>query len=90
MVRRGFCAACGTPLTYEAPDGMAVAAGAFDEPARLPPTIQYGIEAKLPFVDALGSLSALRSEEDAEAGDFLLHIVSRQHPDHDTAEWPPG
>jgi len=90
MVQRGFCADCGTPLTYEAPDGVAVAAGAFDEPARLPPTIQYGIEAKLPFVDALGSLSALRSEEDAEAGDFLLHIVSHQHPDHDTAEWPPG
>lgn len=89
-VQRGFCADCGTPLTYEAPDGVAVAAGAFDEPARLPPTIQYGIEAKLPFVDALGSLSALRSEEDAEAGDFLLHIVSRQHPDHDTADWPPG
>lgn len=88
-VQRGFCADCGTPLTYEAPDGVAVAAGAFDEPARLPPTIQYGIEAKLPFVDALGSLSALRSEEDTEAADFLLHIVSHQHPDHDTADWPP-
>lgn len=77
------------PLPYEAPDGLAVAAGAFDAPARLPPTIQYGIEAKLPFVDTLGSLRALRSEEHAEAGDFLLHIVSLQHPDHDTADWPP-
>mgnify|MGYP006200096753 CR=1 FL=1 len=28
VVRRGFCADCGTPLTYEAPDGVAVAAGA--------------------------------------------------------------
>ena len=35
VVRRGFCADCGTPLTYEAPDGVAVAAGAFDEPERL-------------------------------------------------------
>ncbi|MFS2045522.1 GFA family protein, partial [Stenotrophomonas geniculata] len=26
VVRRGFCADCGTPLTYEAPDGVAVAA----------------------------------------------------------------
>ncbi|NWF33815.1 GFA family protein [Stenotrophomonas sp. SAM-B] len=90
LVQRGFCADCGTPLTYEAPDGVAVAAGAFDEPTRLPPTIQYGIEAKLPFVDTLGSLGALRSEEDTAAGDFLLHIVSRQHPDHDTTDWPPG
>lgn len=89
MVQRGFCADCGTPLTYEAPDGVAIAAGAFDEPARLLPTIQYGIEAKLPFVDRLGSLSALRNEQDAEAGDFLLQIVSHQHPDHDTSEWPP-
>ncbi len=24
---------CGTPLTYEAPDGIAIAAGAFDDPA---------------------------------------------------------
>lgn len=89
-VQRGFCADCGTPLTYEAPDGVAVAAGAFDEPARLPPTIQYGIEARLPFVDTLGSLTALRSEQDTEAGDFLRYIVSHQHPDHDTDAWPPG
>lgn len=90
LVQRGFCAECGTPLTYEAPDGLAIAAGAFDEPARLPPSIQYGIEARLPFVDALGSLDALRSEDDAEAGNYLLHIVSRQHPDHDTDAWPPA
>ena len=25
-VRRGFCAECGTPLTYEAPDGVAIPA----------------------------------------------------------------
>ena len=90
LVQRGFCAECGTPLTYEALDGLAIAAGAFDEPARLPPSIQYGIEARLPFVDALGSLDALRSEDDAEAGNYLLHIVSRQHPDHDTDAWPPA
>ncbi len=29
---RGFCAECGTPLTYEAPDGVALAIGAFDHP----------------------------------------------------------
>src|SRR5688500_940779 len=26
-VKRGFCAECGTPLTYEAPDGIALAIG---------------------------------------------------------------
>src|SRR5690606_10887424 len=34
-VLRGFCAACGTPLTYEAPDGVALASGAFDAPAAI-------------------------------------------------------
>lgn len=53
LVRRGFCADCGTPLTYETPVGVSVAAGAFDEPGRVSPSIQYGVEGKLPFVDAL-------------------------------------
>ena len=34
---KAFCADCGTPLTYEAPDGIAIAAGAFDDPSALPP-----------------------------------------------------
>lgn len=89
LVRRGFCAACGTPLTYEAPDGVALAAGAFDDPAALPPRIQYGIEGRLPFVDALTTLPARRTEEDEAAAEFLSRIVSFQHPDHDTADWPP-
>ena len=90
LVRRGFCAACGTPLSYEAPDGVALAAGAFDDPATLPPRIQYGIEGRLPFVDALATLPARRTEEDEAAVEFLSRIVSFQHPDHDTADWPPG
>lgn len=83
-VKRGFCADCGTPLTYEAPDGVAVAAGAFDDPAALPPVIQYGLEGKIAFVDTLHTLKAKRTEEDEGAGDFLHAIVSYQHPDHDT------
>ncbi|QRM42470.1 GFA family protein [Rhizobium sp. BG4] len=86
---RGFCGDCGTPLTYEAPDGLAIAAGAFDDPAALPPTIQYGIEAKLPFTDRLHTLPGIRTEDDVEAAEFINDIVSYQHPDHDTAAWPP-
>lgn len=88
LVLRGFCAECGTPLTYEAPDGLAIAAGAFDTPERLPPAIQYGAERKLPFVDALADLPARTTEEDVAASTFLADVVSRQHPDHDTAQWP--
>jgi hypothetical protein len=89
FVSRGFCADCGTPLTYEAPDGMAIAAGAFDDPAALPPVIQWGTEAKVGFVDGLHGLPGQRTEEDQAAGSFLTEIISYQHPDHDTADWPP-
>ena len=86
--RRHFCADCGTPLTYEAPDGVALAAGAFDAPAALAPWIQYGIEGKLPFTDALAALPARRTEDDQAAAAFLSRIVSFQHPDHDTPDGP--
>lgn len=85
--RRGFCADCGTPLTYEGEDGMAVSAGAFDQPERLPPTVQYGTESKLPFVDELGALEVILQEDDPDA-ERLRTLVSRQHPDHDTPRWP--
>jgi hypothetical protein len=87
-VERGFCGDCGTPLTYEAPDGVAVAAGAFDDPSRLPPVVQFGIENKIDFVDHLNELPARRTEEDAAQAPFVLEIRSYQHPDHDTVVWP--
>ncbi|MFK0330336.1 GFA family protein [Rhizobium sp. NPDC090275] len=90
VVERGFCADCGTPLTYEAPDGIAIAAGAFDDPSALPPIIQFGTERKIDFVDHLHELPARVTEDDAEAAPFVLDLVSYQHPDHDTAEWPSG
>jgi len=88
LVRRGFCAGCGTPLTYEAPDGMAVAHGAFDDPAAIPPTRQYGLEARLPFLDGLFQLPGTRTEQDVAATPFLAALVPHQHPDHDTVAWP--
>lgn len=83
LVQRGFCADCGTPLTYESPQGVAIAAGAFDTPALMPPVIQYGAEAALPFVDAIAQLPS-RSTDAGDASAFLARIVSNQHPDHDT------
>jgi hypothetical protein len=89
FVERGFCADCGTPLTYEAPDGIAIAAGAFDDPSAFPPTRQFGTEGKISFVDTLHALPGHRTEEDADEAPFVLEIISYQHPDHDTPNWPP-
>ena len=88
FVERGFCADCGTPLTYEAPDGIAIAAGAFDDPSLLPPVVQFGIEGKIGFVDHLHELPGERTEDDVANAPFISHIISYQHPDHDTESWP--
>lgn len=91
-VRRGFCAACGTPLTYELigrrdDEEVEVAIAAFDDPTLAAPAIQVNPADKLPFTDALPSLPT--RTEDAEQAAFNASVVSYQHPDHDTAVWPP-
>lgn len=89
LVARGFCAGCGTPLTYEAPDGVALMIGAFDHPEEIAPVVQWGVEAKLPYADAVPELPGHATMDDVEAADFLSRLVSYQHPDHDTEAWPP-
>ncbi len=87
-VKRGFCDTCGTPLTYEAADGVAIAAGTLDDPASVPPHIQFGVEGKLAFVDHLHALPARDTMADIKDAPFLSDIISYQHPDHDTDSWP--
>jgi hypothetical protein len=89
-VKRGFCADCGTPLTYEV-DGehVELAIGAFDNPILVAPVIQVNPADKLPFADGIPGLPTRHAGDKPEADAFLAEIVSYQHPDHDTAEWPP-
>ncbi|WP_062115976.1 GFA family protein [Aureimonas sp. AU40] len=82
-VLRGFCSRCGTPLTYEAPEGPALSIGAFDDPSAIRPEIQFGCEGKLPYVDELPSLPVRSTQEDAGEHPYLADIRSFQHPDHD-------
>jgi hypothetical protein len=86
--QRGFCAACGTPLTYEYGGPVEVAIGAFDNPALVPPTIQVNLNDKLPFFDGLCSLPVRAAGAEPKQEEFKAAVVSRQHPDHDTAVWP--
>jgi hypothetical protein len=46
IAERGFCAACGTPLTYEAPASprMDLTVGSFDDPSLFKPTEHCGSE----------------------------------------------
>lgn len=82
-IQRGFCSACGTPLTYEHPQGMEIAIGAFDEPALLEPEVQVNHQHALPWIERLFEKRHTSQSVDEAS------IVSFQHPDQDTAEWPP-
>ncbi len=86
---RLFCEKCGTPLGYDAPDGLGLAIGAFDEPNTIVPERQWGMEAKLKCVATLDDLPSSRTEEDMASAPFLADVVSYQHPDFDTAKWEP-
>jgi hypothetical protein len=88
-VLRGFCADCGTPLSFEAPDGIGLAIGAFDDPASIRPLVQWGTEAKLPYVDEMPGLPGEDTMADITNAPFLADLVSYQHPDYDTDTWPP-
>ena len=90
LVRRGFCEACGTPLTFEAEGGTpSLSIGAFDDPSNLAPTLQMGEDDKLPYADGLAGLPGIPPADRERAAAHFTRIVSRQHPDHDTDVWPP-
>ncbi len=88
---RGFCAQCGTPLTfrYLTSNRIAFSLGSLDEPERIRPAMQYGIEAKMPWFTALDGLPGERTEDDSEAERIArIRASNLQHPDHDTEAWP--
>jgi hypothetical protein len=90
IVARGFCSACGTPLHMKE-DGdpiYEIAIGSLDNPEAAPPTEQAGIEAELSWFKSMPHLLSHRTEDYRSAED-LAKLRSLQHPDHDTAEWPP-
>lgn len=88
-VRRGFCGNCGTPLSYEGPDGVAIAIGAFDAPGLVPPVVQFGVEGRIAYVGSLHELPERDTMDDIAAAPFLADLVNYQHPDHDTTDWTP-
>ncbi|WP_404339693.1 GFA family protein [Sphingomonas sp. MMS12-HWE2-04] len=67
IARRGFCAQCGTPLTYEAQDHafMDLTVGSFDDSARFKPVEHSGCESwHRDWLDTSG-LPASRTDENA-------------------------
>lgn len=87
IAERGFCPACGTPLTFRYLDSdmINVSIGSLDRPAEVPPGKQYGTESRLPWFGELAALPGTRTEDDLPA-DLQEREKSAQHPDRDTPE----
>jgi hypothetical protein len=82
VAERGYCANCGTPLTYRilGQDRISVTIGSLDKPGAIAPEMQYGVESRLPWLHSIGALP----ERDI-AGLFGpgAAVRSHQHADHD-------
>ena len=94
-VRRGFCNQCGTPLFFETVDfdGMAVTLGSLDDPGAVRPVSSYGSEAQYSWLGAVCEMVGRATEaEEFLDGQRVRDIAAsnRQHPDHDTDQWPPA
>jgi hypothetical protein len=84
IVERGFCRDCGTPLSfrYTTKEHIAVAIGSLDEPARIEPAHQYGVESRVPYFAELAGLPGTATEDDIPPEE-MKRLASRQHPDRE-------
>ena len=90
VIARDFCGDCGTPLTYRQldKDRTSIALGSLDHPERVPVTLQYGIESRIPGIEKISQLSGKKTSDWVEPA-RAPKLASRQHPDRDTTVWPP-
>lgn len=81
---RDFCAACGTPLSYRVIGGpnIEITTGAFDQPDKVGPDLQFGMESRLAWVDRIAHMPG-KTTQDNYGAEKLGAIVSHQHPDHE-------
>ncbi|MEE9587864.1 MAG: GFA family protein [Hyphomicrobiaceae bacterium] len=76
---RHFCARCGTTLSYHLldDDGIDITICSLDDPERIAPTRQGGMESRLGWLDGIDDLPGGTSEQNM--GDLLDGCVNHQH-----------
>ena len=92
VVRRGFCAKCGTPLFFDPLDRghLLVTLGSLDDPSRYKPVSEDSVESRVPFVAEWVGLRQKVTEDDFAPDELeAIRSTNHQHPDHDTETWPP-
>ena len=81
-VKRGFCAACGTPLSFEMGGDVGVSIGALDDPEAAPPTTQLIWPAKLSYADRLADLPPWTHSQTGQGPEeAFAKVQSNQAPD---------
>jgi hypothetical protein len=81
LAHRGFCANCGTPLSFQYDDPAAriyATIGSLDEPEKAPIVIQYGIESRLSWVKFCEHIPQERTGESPQAQEFLAKMQDNQ------------
>jgi hypothetical protein len=79
QVQRGFCEACGTPLSFESKGSVGVSIGALDDPEAAPPTSQLIWPAKLSYADHLAGLPPWTNPKTGQSPqDTFAGVESRQ------------
>jgi len=85
IAERGFCARCGTPLTYHEleSDRVSVTLGSLDDPVAVEPKTQLGVESRVPWLMRAMSLPEIGVAQWL-ARKNIAAIQNHQHPDHET------
>jgi hypothetical protein len=85
IAERGFCARCGTPLTYRGVgvDRVSVTLGSLDDPGAVEPATQLGVESRVGWLVRSLSLPEIRIEQWL-ATKKIATVRNHQHPDHET------
>jgi len=81
LAQRGFCRDCGTPLTfaYNTPEArIYVTIGSLDDPERADIEIQYGLEAKISWVEFCEDVPGEVTGDSPAAQEFFAGMKSNQ------------
>jgi hypothetical protein len=81
LAQRGFCAKCGTPLSFQyhyAGARLYTTIGSLDEPERVELVKQFGVESQLPWVKFCEAVPGERTGESADAQEFLAKMRVNQ------------
>ncbi|MBI3453712.1 MAG: GFA family protein [Rhodospirillales bacterium] len=79
FAERGFCAECGTPLTFQylaRLERIGISVGSLDRPDLVQPEYHYGIESKVPWLVLADHLPQRR----AAADPMLAELIAKAGP----------